>query len=99
MKIFICISVLIFILSCERINQRKGFEIPNLQENINTFIESKKCFNKPTKLLVVHLAVKHDSLQVEIADTYPNITVEKFRFDTVLNGNRVIFTGEKINGF
>lgn len=96
---FICIWVLLFILSCKRINQEKEFEIPNLQENVNSFIQSKKCFNKPTKLLVVNLSVKHDSLQVEIADTYPNIKAEKFRFDTILSGSRVIFTGEKIHGF
>src|SRR5687767_11592242 len=99
MKISICISVLLFILSCGRINQEKEFEIPNLQQNIKTFIQSKKCFNKPTNLVKVNLGAKHDSLQVEIADTYPNLKFEQFRFDTILNGTRVIFTGEKIKGF
>jgi hypothetical protein len=49
--------------------------------------------------LVGNLSSKHDSLQLEIADTYPNIKAEKFRFDTVLNGSLVIFTGGKIKGF
>lgn len=99
MKLLNCISALLFIVACNRVNQEKEFEIPDLQENINTFIESKKCFNKPTKILVVNLSAKHDSLQLEIADSYPNIKAEKFRFDTIIKGNRVIFTGEKIKGF
>lgn len=99
MRIFICISVMLFILSCKRADQEKKFEIPNLQDNINTFINSKKCFNKPTNFLKVNLSARHDSLQLEIADTYPNIKAEKFRFDTIISGSRVIFTGEKIKGF
>ena len=99
MKTFFCISVFLFILACKTIDQEKEFEIPDLQANINAFIQSKKCFDKPTNLLIINLGVKHDTLQVEIADTYPNIKMEEFRFDTVLSGSRVIFTGEKIKGF
>lgn len=88
-RFIVCISVLWFALSCETINQ----------ENINTFIESKKCWDKPNSLVKVNLGIRHDSLRIEIADTYPNIKAEKFRFDTILSGSRVIFTGEKIKGF
>ena len=99
MKIFICVSILLFTLSCQRINHETGFEIPNLQDNINTFIKSKKCFNESRKLLKVNLSIRHDSLLIEIANTYPNIKTQRFRFDTILGGSRVIFTGEKIKGF
>lgn len=99
MKIFIGISTLLIILSCKSIDQEKEFEIPDLQVYINTFVDSKRCFNKPANFLVINLASKNDTTQLEIVDTYPNIKAEKFRFDTVLHGSRVIFTGEKIKGF
>lgn len=100
MKYFIYILVFLFmILSCQEISREREFEIPDLQENIDTFIKSKKCFRKSNKLLVVNLGLKNDSLQIEISDNYPNIKDEKFRFDTVLSGSRVIFTGERIIGF
>jgi hypothetical protein len=99
MKTFVCISVLLFILSCKAADQETEFEIPNLQKNINAFIKSKRCFNKPSNLLRVNLGIRNDSLQLEIADTYPNIKAEKFSFDTTLYGSRIIFTGENIKGF
>ncbi|WP_126974047.1 hypothetical protein [Gynurincola endophyticus] len=98
MKSYISI-LLLFISSCKNINKERQFDVPDLKEHINKFIEAKKCFNKPTKLLLVNLNVRNDSLQVEIADTYPNIMIEKFRFDTIISEVRLIFTGEKIKGF
>ena len=99
MKYCLGIFVWLIILSCERDDGERSFEIPNLVENLKTFINAKKCFEKSINILVVNLFVKNDTLSVEMADTYPDVKEMKFNYDTTLYGHRVIFTGERIKGF
>jgi hypothetical protein len=99
MQFHYIILVSFIILSCGERKDDRSYEIPNLKENIKTFIDSKKCFENSINLLVVNLEVENDTLSVEIADTYPKVKEMKFYFDTVLYGHRVIFTGDRIKGY
>lgn len=96
MKTFIYFSLVVLILSC---NREYAVDIPNLKEKIDSFIHAKKCFDKQTKIMIVNLAITNDTLNVEFADSYPNVKKMRFQFDTIIGESRVIFTGEKIKGF
>lgn len=89
----------LFTLSCGINNDQRDYDIPNLEEHIITFKNSKKCFEKALEVLVVNLELKNDTLFLEMADTYPDIKKMKFNCDTVLYQSRIIFTGERIKGY
>lgn len=93
------IFVLLFFLSCNGERQENDFEVPQLEDKIKAFINAQKCFTKTTKFLMVNLDARHDTLQLEFADSYPDIQKLTFKLDTVLYGKRIIFTGDNIRGF
>lgn len=99
MRYYIIILASLIILSCEVDKDEHSYNIPNLKENIKAFVDAKKCYEKSTNIVVVSLEAKNDTLFLDIYDTYPNVKVIKFNYDTVLYGHRIIFTGEKIKGY
>ncbi|GGH65896.1 hypothetical protein GCM10011379_19520 [Filimonas zeae] len=70
-----------------------------LSEKINAFINAKKCFGENTDILFVNLDVQRDTLYLDIANTYPNLKVMQFVYDTTMYGVRTLFLGKKIKGF
>ncbi|OQP67847.1 hypothetical protein A4R26_32570 [Niastella populi] len=99
MKYYNILFVLFIVLSCGSDKDEGSYEIPNLKDNIKEFIEARKCFKKDTKVVRVYLQVKSDTLSVQLADIYPDVKKIKYNFDTVLYGNRIIFTGDRIRGY
>jgi hypothetical protein len=99
MRFYSTILILFIILSCGGDNDENSYEIPNLKDNIQAFIDARKCFKKDTKVVRVYLKVKNDTLSVQLADIYPSVKKMKYNYDTVLYGHRIIFTGDRIKGY
>lgn len=99
MKIsFLILIYAVMLVSCKE--TAKEYKVPNLNQQISEFINSKRCIEKPIEILVVSVEVRNnDTLAVEIADCYPNIKGPKFICDTIVHGYRVIFTGAKLKGY
>lgn len=86
-------------IACSGIKNKGSIDVPKINEKIEAFIKSKKCFSETRKILTVILDVQKDTVYLDIADTYPNIKGMKFVYDTTMYGVRTLFLGEKIKGF
>jgi hypothetical protein len=99
MKILFFICFLGLVTGCVNQHDENDHEIPMLQKNIKAFINAKKCFGEPTEIVAVNLTVRSDTLYLEMVNSYPNFNEVKFVYDTVIEGRRILFTGEKIKGY
>lgn len=99
MRFYNIIFIMLLIISCRYYKNEDSYDVPDLEENIKSFINSKKCFPKSSNIVLVNLNTQHDTLSLGIHDTYPRVTEAKFNYDTMLYGYRIIFTGERIKGY
>lgn len=99
MKTIYFFILLTMAIACTEINNDDIYDVPQLSENISAFINAKKCFGESRDILIINLDVQKDTLYLDIANTYPNTNNMNFVNDTIINGVRTLFLGEKIKGF
>jgi hypothetical protein len=98
MKYIILVFPILLAGACNK-SEDKVHNIPLIKEIITAYTNSADTVRQRIGVFVVNLTSEGDSLTLVLANTYPEVEKMKFNLDTTINGFRLLFTGEKIQGY